>query len=320
MSYLCFGNYAKIIKNATLKANVAVVDLLTDCLVPNSSKLIHPTDKQKMFKAQKYFGYLQEAALSNGLKDCIYERFEKNIVPELPYIKTNEIIELLKALIIGDTSIVETDKKELLLNADKEHYTEFLSKAFLFAATRPNDLKDNTLPTPLAKNIISISDGKIFLNGEEVPLPDKLTPPEKLESEETTYIISLLKAFADKQKVESYTIETLPVKYQNELQRHRQDYFNAEAVHRKVREIYSDNDNQFEILKNETYDGVIDTALMTYSDGYEKLLKVLAQAVQLNHGKSLLWQLPEWLSSSEKKGICHILVNDKRITWVAEDE
>ena len=151
-------------------------------------------------------------------------------------------------------------------------------------------------------------------------MPDKLIPPTNFESGEAIYIAELLKAYAEAEKTSSLTIDNLPLKYKKEFDRHRQDYFNAESVHRRMRETYLSEENDFEMLKNETYDGIIDTHSMPYSNGYERLLKVLQQAVNLQQGKSLLWQLPKWIGASEKKGVCHILVNEKEITWVVKDE
>lgn len=320
MGNLSFGTYSKILKNATSLSNVAIVDLLVNSLINHGSGSIDLSDKHKLFNSNHNIQYLKDAASKIGVNNNIKDYFISKVIPEISILKINETIELLKALIIGDPTIVESDKNVLLRDSDREHLSEFLSKVFLFAATRENKLKDNKLPVPLSSKIIMISNGKIYLNGQEVLLPDKLIPPTNIEDEESIYITELLKTYAEKQKVKSFTIDNLPPKYKDDLNRHRQDYFSAEAVHRKVREIYANDENQFTLLKNETYDGVIDTASMIYCNGYEKLLNVLSQAVRLNHGKSLLWQLPEWISSSEKKGICHILVNDKRLTWVVNDE
>ena len=186
----------------------------------------------------------------------------------------------------------------------------------MFAASQDNNTKDNNLPQIMSGDIIAIQDGKIFLNGEEVPLPDKLVPPKEFDSMEAIYITELLKAYADKQKVSNYTIDSLPLKYKKDIERHRQDFYNAEAMHRKIRDIYDDKENEFEKLKDDN----IDSALMDYDNGYEKLLNVLAQVVKLEQGKSLMWLLPSWLGSSEKKGVCHILVNDRKLSWVVENE
>lgn len=319
MSRLNFGSYARILKKSTTLSNAGVVDLLVAGLEPSTT--IDASDKNKLFNSKKDFEYLKNAAKTVKTKNSIQEYFEIKVVPILSEITINELLELLKATIIKDITICKEDKNSLLNNADKAHLAEFLSKTFIFAATRPNDIAEESLEIIREEDsIISIRGGKLYLNGEEVVLPDKLEVPQEVKDSEATYILELLKAYAEKQKVESYTIETLPIKYKKEIERHRQDFYSAEAVRRKTREISTDAENEFEILKKDTYEGIIDTHSMGYSSAYERLLAVLQQVVKLSNGKSLLWQLPKWISASEKKGVCHILVNEKRISWVVEDD
>lgn len=77
------------------------------------------------------------------------------------------------------------------------------------------------------KNAITLSDGKIYLNGEEILLPEKLVPPESVENIEIVYITEILKAYAETENIKDLTIDTLPDKYKKEIERHRQDFFNA---------------------------------------------------------------------------------------------
>ena len=320
MGYLSLGSFANVIEKNSSLTKTATIDLILNAIIPDSSESVDPADKSRAFNSHKNIQYIRDAALEIGVKNSIREYVENNIIPKLSYIAINETIELLKALIMGDITIVDKDKEYLLEKAYKEHLAEFISRVLLFACTRNNDLKiQNNLPTPLKDDSIMVCQGKIFLNGEELILPDKLLPPQNFKNEEATYLAELLKVYAEKQKVSSFTVDNLPPKYQEELKRHRQDFYSAEAVRRKLREISITN-NEFETLENDTYDGIIDTHSMSYNNGYERLLHVLQQAVSLSSGKSLLWELPKWIGASEKKGVCHILVNDKRMKWVIDDE
>ena len=318
MSHLCFGTFAKAIKDASPLSISATVDLLVGGLVKDT--YIDISDKNKLFHCKKDLVYLKDAAQSKEVKSSICDYFQNEVIGKLSELKINALIEILRGLINGENNITKPDKKHLFSLADNENLSQFLGETFLFAASQDNNTKDNNLPQIMSGDIIAIQDGKIFLNGEEVPLPDKLVPPKEFDSMEAIYITELLKAYADKQKVSNYTIESLPLKYKKDIERHRQDFYNAEAMHRKIRDIYDDKENEFEKLKDDTLDGIIDTALMDYDNGYEKLLNVLAQVVKLEQGKSLMWLLPSWLGSSEKKGVCHILVNDRKLSWVVENE
>lgn len=321
MSRLCFGSYANLLKNATSVSKKDVVEMLVNGIIDNVADSIDDSDKYKLFNSKLDIQYLKDEAGTIGVESSINKYFSDNIIPNLISLNINELLELFKGIINGDETIVNKDKSEFIAIAKKETLSLFLSKVFLFATLRPNNLKKNPLPTIMDRNtVITLSGGRIYLNGEEIELPDKLTPPNEFENEESIYITELLKAFAENAKQVSITYDKLLPNQKIEFNRHRQDYFNAEAVHRRMREIYSKEYNEFDLLKQDTFDGIIDTHSMSYSNGYDQLLKVLQQAVTLQNGKSLLWQLPKWIGASEKKGVCHILVNDKKIAWVIEDE
>lgn len=73
---------------------------------------------------------------------------------------------------------------------------------------------------------------------------------------------------------------------------------------------------QFDILKGETYNGVKDTAKRIHPNGYERMLTVVEQAVNLSVKDYILSDSPYWISGKIKKGVCHQLVNDGRLKWV----
>ena len=74
--------------------------------------------------------------------------------------------------------------------------------------------------------------------------------------------------------------------------------------------------NQFDVLKDETFDGVKDTAKRTHPNGFEHMLAVMEQAVVAPVTNYLLSTSPNWISGKIKKGVCHHLVNDDKLTWV----
>jgi len=92
-------------------------------------------------------------------------------------------------------------------------------------------------------------------------------------------------------------------------------------VRRRAREIFPANSDEFEELKNNTYYGVSAVHAQSCSHGYERLLKVLAHAASLPDGVSLLEKQLVWVRASQKMGVCHILVNERRIeSWVVPNE
>ena len=195
----------------------------------------------------------------------------------------------------------------------------FLADVFLYAIQQPNKLKENPIPiTPTDHSVCTIIAGRIYLDGEKLVIPDPLTPPENIEKEESTYILELLRAYADVERVDKFTVNTIPEKYKRHLNEQRQNYYNAESVRRSVRD--TGLNNQFDYFINDTYDSIIDVCDQSHLNGYERLLKVLQQAANRPRGRSLLEIIPNWIGISEKKGACHILVNDGKIKWVMTNE
>ena len=136
------------------------------------------------------------------------------------------------------------------------------------------------------------------------------------------YISQLLTAYAEAAGVVELSRNALgeyPT-YKNDLRQRRKEYYAAETIRRGTREVFRKSDpDHFELLKDETYDGIFDVYSQEYRHGYERLLKVMAQVSAIQINKSPLSKL-QWTGSKEMKGVCHILVNDGVIKWVVRDE
>lgn len=152
-----------------------------------------------------------------------------------------------------------------------------------------------------------------------LPKPVKIPVPSIATSNEQTYIGELLKAYGDAEGIANFTETELQSheEYQEDLDDRRIDYYAAVSVERGVMELDADNlSGQFDVLKEETLDGVKDTARKSYPNGYEKMLSVMEQASTLAFENYLLSKSPYWISSKIKKGVCHHLVNDGKLKWV----
>lgn len=86
-----------------------------------------------------------------------------------------------------------------------------------------------------------------------------------------------------------------------------------------MREVFVGSDKQFDILKNDTLEYIQETYEGDYKHGYERLIKVLERAVD-SRTTSILDSVQNMISPSVRKGICHMLVNDKELTWVLDNE
>ena len=76
---------------------------------------------------------------------------------------------------------------------------------------------------------------------------------------------------------------------------------------------------QFVVLKEEIYNGIIDTHEQEYDNGYKRLQEDLKQATVTNTSKSMLDSKLHCIGNSERKGVCHMLVNDNKLRRVNEE-
>lgn len=162
--------------------------------------------------------------------------------------------------------------------------------------------------------------GNIRFGGRRLSLPTTLTPTDTVESEEMPYISALLEAYSDELNIKIDTIKSLEAysSYFKHLNRQRKDYYSAETIRRFVRDTLTDS-QQFDVLKEEIYNGIIDTHEQEYDSGYKRLVEDLKQAAVTNTSKSMLDSKLHCIGNSERKGVCHMLVNDNKLRWVNEE-
>lgn len=131
--------------------------------------------------------------------------------------------------------------------------------------------------------------GNIRFGGRRLSLPTTLTPTDTVESEEMPYISALLEAYSDELNIKIDTIKSLEAysSYFKHLNRQRKDYYSAETIRRFVRDTLTDS-QQFDVLKEEIYNGIIDTHEQEYDSGYKRLVEDLKQAAVTNTSKSML--------------------------------
>lgn len=142
-----------------------------------------------------------------------------------------------------------------------------------------------------------------------IDIPKEITSPEDL------YINELIAAYADAENLEIFTANDFSIysEYKEDLEERRIDYFAAESIRVSTREL----DNQFNILKNETYEGIKDTCKKRYVNGYERMLTVMEKVVDLRISTDyILGFSTNWLNNKIKKGVCHHLVNDSKLKWI----
>lgn len=178
-------------------------------------------------------------------------------------------------------------------------------------------------PKPSIKNLagdrIYCEDGKLYIDGDVIELPIKLSDAQIYDFE-AGYISALCDAYAEALSRDSVTVDdipSLPKKYQTNFYDQRKAYLSAESIQRSISEVYEDGENQFDILKSDAYDGIKTTYFDDFDNGYRRLLEVLKKISDVQLTKSKLSLIKNLIGNLERLGIVHILVNDKTMTsWV----
>ena len=259
---------------------------------------------------------IKAAAHNERIRKNAPIHFEKCVFPKLKIsTKEADIYPVLLDLIDRDHMMaVETKKhlKSLHLEGKKYH---FLAETFLYAITTDNCAVES-VPTTLGDEIAKL---KSLL--EMFQKPKALDPPEEIAQQELIYVQALLAAYAEASGLSTLQKEELSSypKYQRNFDRQRKDYYAAEAIRESTRDAqFLQGRDDFSDLKEETFSAIVDVYDRTYTNGYERLQSVLEHvtAVQL---VSLLATIPNWIGPSERKGVCHMLVNDGRLRWVENE-
>lgn len=233
--------------------------------------------------------------------------FEKRFGSNIHWGKLPLVIDELNEL-ISNSSMPKETKAELSRLASLEKPWEFLSHVFL-ASLLPENKRAAKLETTLDPHYPN--------------RPDTNIPPVASHSE-GQFVGALMDVYAELEECEGFDLEILDEypKSKKHFQRQRANFYAAEAVRRGTRDVFSSSEeNQFEVLEDEIFEGVDELYYSPYKNGMERLTKVLSQASCIPIQRSWLGRDTDWISAAEKKGVCHFLVNDGRLQgWVDVDE
>lgn len=141
--------------------------------------------------------------------------------------------------------------------------------------------------------------------------------PEAPTPDEAVYVKKLVDVYNEQDTESGSDAKEVAAhaKYGAHLQRQREAFYAAEALRLYARD--SVPNGTFELLQNDVYTGVVDTAEADHSSGLERLRAVLTQSGQLDLGAHALISVSKL---QDRQGICHQLANTEQLTWVAIDE
>lgn len=220
---------------------------------------------------------------------------------------------------------------EMLWDSDEEDISTTMSELLYKILEDIANGKKETVP-PLKKLSIKecgedsfkkayIKDGFLYLdNKKTVKLPYTYDSIKRNNVELLPYIVKLLEIYSEREQISITTLEQLkefPI-WQKHLARQRKSYYSAEAMRRSVRDLFTDGEYNLELLENEIYDSIIETYYnIDIKDGYQRLFDVLTRVQEAQLNSTVLLNIKGLITIEERKGICHILINNGKIkSWV----
>lgn len=163
---------------------------------------------------------------------------------------------------------------------------------------------------------------KLHISGEVIIIHQALVPDD-VGQNELDYIRALYEAYAQKLNKNTFTsddIPSLPRRYAENYKEQRIAYYSAVSIERSIRDIFDDGEDEFGRLKEDAWHGINTTYWKDFQDGYARLNAVLEKITSTTLDSSVLSQMRNLIGNLEKKGVCHILVNDGVIaSWVNID-
>ena len=252
---------------------------------------------------------IREAREDCRVLSTIDDSFAKRVLPSLNSSKIEQLQCNVLSL-IRDSACSSDMKGKMADLAESGTVAKFLADAFLESLAWPNGAPR------------SASKRKTEPSRKDRPLP-RLPVPLDIEPQEMPYVDALMRVYGEIEGTHSIgpsNIDSYP-NHQKHFKRQRSDYYAVEALRRGLRDAYEGPDeDQFRALEDEVYDGVIDTYECEYGSGMDRLRHTLKQSVQISADKCFATRDTSWIGNSEKKGMCHILVNDERIRgWLDDD-
>lgn len=250
--------------------------------------------------------------------DLLKAKHEKNFSEFLK--NTNE--EITKLILDNFTDVFQ------MKNISKANMHVEIAKLFTaILRDASKRTKKKSTPAPNAYDFIKkpyIENGVLIIGNSKLPLPTATIPANEIPDSELQlkYLYALVDAYNDAEH-SSITLSDLKKfkkKYKDNFYEQRVNFYEADCLKNFSRDTLKSDDNEFQKLLDDTYDGVINTSRKNYDNGYNRLLSVLEQAVNINLDASHLYHIPGIINNKRKIGFCHMLVNEDRISWIEKEE
>lgn len=266
-------------------------------------------DKSKASKIMKNLVELPPPILEHKDSPKVLEKldgyFQKNVAPAVMKGKENEFRHALKNAVESDETMDRVWKDKLLHGLEKNELWEILRNLFQYTLCHTN----------------RTSSGE---TGASSPKPqpmkrrERVSVPQNIADIERPYIHALEKIYGERENIPGFNLSMLPAyeKWAKHLKDERRRYWNAEELHRLIRDGDLADEDTFEDIKDDIYDGISGKLDLHYKDGMDRFSEISTiagtMALDAYHGEPI----GKELRPAVRKGFLHILVNDGRIkSW-----
>ena len=190
-----------------------------------------------------------------------------------------------------------------------------LSEEEYFAAKLQNS-KERRVPD----RKVNLDDDELKIGGETIFLPIGRYSQTIEKETPLPYRKALFEAYGEliNQKVKVDDVKKLPENLQQDYIDEKECFICAEAKRRSVREIFGyDGPKQCDILEHDMWYGIKDTLLEECSNGFQRKTRVMKAATKVQLEKSKLRNIAGLIGNQERRGICHVLINEGKFkSWV----
>lgn len=147
--------------------------------------------------------------------------------------------------------------------------------------------------------------------------PQQMIPPPQHRDDEARYVQRLVDVYCERFPGAISGLDDVPAveEADEHLKRQREAFYAAEAVRVFARD--ATQPAYFERVKKDVYDIVVEVAARSYPDGWERHGAVMAVAGTVQLTPTVLTPFVE---TNARKGVCHHLANEDRLTWCREGE
>lgn len=263
---------------------------------------------------------IRNAITDDLYKDDILLHFQRDAMKDMDALLKQDMIDALIAL-VKDSNLEASRKNYLVGLYDKSEYSDFVAYSFMSAiigSSKNADKQEAELPLD-DKADIALDDFRRIVQQMHKQKPSPIPVPEEVDTEEMKYVAALYEAYGETEGKKITGPQDLG-KYKKHFDRQRKNYYLAETIHRELRDTIHRDEQGFEDLKDEIEEGIAEKSEADYDTPVKKVDAVMEHAGSLPISRNMEDIMLGWVGPAEKKGVCHMLVNDERLSWVDENE